>query len=144
MMATRVLVLDGETTQALACVRALGRAGHAVFVAGVGRHALSAWSRYCRGRYRLADDTLPAFAALRAWARDQGVQVVLPLTERACILCNLQRMDWEALGITVGCAPADLLVRAFDKARTLKLAEASGVRVPRWRVAGERDRPAIR
>jgi len=127
---TRVLVLEGGTTQALACVRALGRAGHTVFVAGIERRPLAAWSRSCSDRYRLADDTLPAFAALRGWAVERGVQIVLPQGERSCILSNLQRDDWEAQGITVGCGPADLLLRAFDKPRTLELAEACGVRVP--------------
>jgi teichuronic acid biosynthesis glycosyltransferase TuaC len=128
--ATRVLVLDGGTTQALACVRALGRAGHSVFVAGVGRPMLASWSRYCRGHYQLIDDTLTAFAGLRTWARAHDVQVLLPQTERSCILSNLQRNDWEALGIIVGCAPADLLRQAFDKARTWELAQACGVRLP--------------
>ena len=130
MTPTRVLVLEGGTTQALACVRALGRAGHTVFVAGIERRPLAAWSRSCSDRYRLADDTLPAFAALRGWAVERGVQIVLPQGERSCILSNLQRDDWEAQGITVGCGPADLLLRAFDKPRTLELAEACGVRVP--------------
>jgi len=133
-MTSRVLVLDGSTTQALACVRALGAAGHTVFVAGVGRRPLAAWSRHCRGRFRLADDTLTAFAALRVWALQHGIQVVLPQTERSCILCNLQRDEWEASGIAVGCGPSDLILRAFDKARTLELAEACGVRVPPRRV----------
>jgi teichuronic acid biosynthesis glycosyltransferase TuaC len=133
-MTSRVLVLDGSTTQALACVRALGRAGHVVFVAGVERRPLAAWSRHCRARFRLADETLTAFAALRTWAQQHGVQVVLPQTERSCILCNLQREGWEALGIAVGCGPHDLLLRAFDKALTLELAEACGVRVPPRRV----------
>src|SRR5439155_95698 len=84
--------------KARACVRALGRAGHTVFVAGVGRRPLAAWSRHCQARFRLADETLTAFAALRAWAQHNGVQVVLPQTERSCILCNLQREEWEALG----------------------------------------------
>jgi glycosyltransferase involved in cell wall biosynthesis/predicted ATP-grasp superfamily ATP-dependent carboligase len=128
-MPSRVLVLDGGTTQALACVRALGRAGHTVFVAA-GRAALATWSRYCRGRYLLTDDTLPAFAALRAWAGEQGVQVVLPQTERSCMLCNIHRKEWEALGITVGCGSEDLLLRAFDKSRTWQVAEACGVRLP--------------
>lgn len=134
MTASRILVLDGETTQALACVRALGRAGHTVFVAGVGRRPLAAWSRHCRGRFRLDDETLTAFGPLRTWAHAHGIQVVLPQTERACILCNLQRDAWEQLGIAVGCGPQDLIWGAFDKARTLELAEACGVRVPPRRV----------
>ena len=129
-MTTRVLVLDGHTTQALACVRALGRAGHTVFVAGLQRRPLAAWSRFCRGRYRLDDETLGAFGALRAWAHAQGIQVVLPQTERSCILCSLERDGWEELGIAVGCGPRELIWNAFDKVSTLERAEACGVRVP--------------
>src|SRR5437588_5414 len=46
----RVLVLDGQTTQALACVRSLGRAGYDVLVASDCRWPLGAWSRHSRAR----------------------------------------------------------------------------------------------
>ena len=129
-MASRILVLDGETTQALACVRALGRAGHTVYVAGTGRRPLAAWSRHCSGRFRLGDETLAAFGPLRDWAHANGIEVVLPQTERSCILCNLERTAWEELGIVVGSGPDDLISGAFDKVRTLEVAEGCGVRVP--------------
>ena len=75
----RVLVLDGHTTQALACVRSLGRAGVTVFVASPQHWPMAGWSRYCRARFHQAGETVAAFAALREWARARGVQVVLPL-----------------------------------------------------------------
>src|SRR5439155_838245 len=84
----RVLVLDGQTNQALACVRSLGRAGYRVLVASQRRWPLAAWSRYSRGGFRLPGQTVAAFARLRAWAERRRVDVVLPLTERACVLCN--------------------------------------------------------
>ena len=130
----RVLVLDGQTNQALACVRSLGRAGHEVFVASHRRWPIAAWSTYCRGRFLLAGETLAAFAELRGWARDRGVTIVLPLTERACLLCNAQRDAWEALGVVVGCGPDDMLLRAFDKAETLRYAAGCGVSTPPTRV----------
>jgi len=126
----RVLVLDGHTTQALACVRSLGRAGVTVFVASPQRWPLAAWSRHCHARFHQAEETVAAFAALREWARARGVQVVLPLRERSCLLCNAERDAWETLGMAVGCGPTDMLLRAFDKARTLELAQACGVRIP--------------
>jgi predicted ATP-grasp superfamily ATP-dependent carboligase len=129
-----ILVLDGQTNQGLACIRSLGRAGYRVLTASRYRWPLGAWSRHCRDRFRLAGETLPAFAALRAWAQARGVRVVLPLTERSCVLCNAERRDWEALGITVGCGPEEMLLEAFDKARTLEQAEACGVRIPPTRV----------
>jgi predicted ATP-grasp superfamily ATP-dependent carboligase len=114
-------------------VRSLGRAGYDVLVASHRRAPLAAWSRFARARH-VAAENRSAFAALRAWAAAQGVTVVLPLTERSCLLCNAERPAWEAAGITVGCGSDDILVQAFDKGRTLAHAEACGVAIPptRW------------
>ena len=125
-----VLVLDGETTQALACVRSLGRAGFTVYVASDRRMPLAAWSRYCKGTFRLRDQSRGAFAAARRWALRHRVGSVLPLTERACLLCDADRNDWSAGGIMVGCGSGDMLLQAFDKARTLQLAVACDVAIP--------------
>lgn len=125
-----VLVLDGQTNQALACVRALGAAGFPVFVASPQRWPLAAWSRYCRASIRLASESAAGFAPLLPWARARGVTTVMPLTERACLRLDAQRPAWEAAGIAVGCAPGDALRRVFDKADTLMLAAACGVAVP--------------
>ena len=125
-----VLVLDGHTTQALACVRSLGRAGHAVYVASRRRFPLAAASRHCRGHLRIEGDTTAAFAVLRAWAHARGVQIVLPMTERSCLLCNADREAWAAAHIVVGCAPDAVLLEVFDKAKTLERARSAGLRVP--------------
>ena len=130
----RVLILDAHTNEALACARSLGRAGHRVLVASQRRRPLAAWSRYCEAAFKVQGETPAAFRALRDWARERRVQVVLPLSERSCLLCNGERSEWEACGITVGCAPDATLLRAFDKGRTLAYAEACGVRIPPTRV----------
>ncbi len=134
MTAERILLLDGRTIEALACVRSLGRAGYWVAAAGKGRWPLASWSRYCHASFHYPRETLAAFTALRAWAHGQGVQVVLPLTEATSLLCNAERGEWEARGITVGCAPDAVLVRAFDKAETLRLAQACNVEIPLTRI----------
>lgn len=128
--AATILVLDGQTNQALACVRSLGRAGYRVLVASHYPRPLASWSRYCQGSFQLRGQTLEAFSELRTWANRTGVKIVLPLTERACLLCNAERELWAAAGMTVGCGPAEMLELAFDKAKTLQLAEACGVRIP--------------
>src|SRR6266576_1665576 len=128
MMSERVLVLDGRTIEALACVRSLGRAGYWVAVGGKLRWPLASWSRYCRAGFHYPKETLAGFAALRTWAHRNEVRVVLPLTEATSLLCNAERSEWEALGIIVGCAPDSVLVRAFDKAETLP--RPSGI--PAW------------
>src|SRR5207237_8197625 len=64
MMSERVLVLDGRTIEALACVRSLGRAGHWVAVAGNLRWHLASWSRCCRARFHYREETLGGCAGL--------------------------------------------------------------------------------
>jgi glycosyltransferase involved in cell wall biosynthesis/predicted ATP-grasp superfamily ATP-dependent carboligase/CelD/BcsL family acetyltransferase involved in cellulose biosynthesis len=125
-----VVVLDGQTNYALACVRSLGRAGYPVFVASTRRAPVAAWSRYSHASFQLSGDTVQAYAALRDWALAHGVTAVLPLTERSCQVCDADRQAWEAAGIVVGCAPGTTLIEAFDKARTLERAAANGVRTP--------------
>ena len=125
-----VLVLDGHTTQALACVRSLGRAGHPVYVASEQRWSPAAASRYCRGHWHLRGETVSAYGDLRARANRLGIKVVLPLTERTCLVCSAEADAWRAAGIIVGCGPAEQLVRVFDKAQALELASASGISIP--------------
>ncbi|HEV2704446.1 MAG TPA: ATP-grasp domain-containing protein [Pyrinomonadaceae bacterium] len=129
-----ILILDGQTNQALACARSLGAAGYTVFVASHERYPLAGWSRHCRDRYRLGGQSVEAFARMREWAQRRGVGVVLPLTERSCVLANAERGRWEAAGISVGCGEPEMLEAAFDKAQTIRRAESCGVRVPQTRV----------
>jgi len=130
MSTTCVLVLDGHTNQALAVVRSLGRAGHRVIVASPWPRCLASWSRHCAECVTIAEEGLEAYAHLRKFARTRKVEVVLPLTERSCILCNCARDEWTDAGITVGCAPTDMLTRAFDKAETMRYAAMADVRIP--------------
>lgn len=127
----RILILDGHTNQALACVRSLGLAGYEILVASHRASPLGKWSRHCRAHFRTAEQSKEAFAELREWAAARGASLVLPMTERSCVLLNAARAEWEEQRITVGCAPEELLVNAFDKARTLRRAEMCGVRTPR-------------
>jgi predicted ATP-grasp superfamily ATP-dependent carboligase/CelD/BcsL family acetyltransferase involved in cellulose biosynthesis len=126
----RILILDGHTNQALACVRSLGNAGYEVLVASHQRLPLSGWSRHCSEAFFLKEQNVEAFQGMREWAKQRAVKLVLPLTERSCLLCNAERGDWEGAGIIVGCGPDEMLKNAFDKALTLKLAKAAGVRIP--------------
>lgn len=126
----RILILDGQTNQALACVRSLGKAGYQVKVASHQRMSLSVWSRYCSSSFHLKGQTIEAFVALREWAISEGVTIALPMTERSCLLCNADRSEWENAGIILGCAPDEMLQAAFDKAITVRRAQELGVTVP--------------
>ena len=126
----RILILDGHTNQALACVRSLGKAGYSVFVASHQRLPLGWWSRYCCGGFLLTGQNIKAFSSMREWARKLSVNIVLPVTERSCLLVNAERERWEESAITVGCPADEVLTRAFDKGETIKLADECGVSIP--------------
>lgn len=134
MTSERILVMDGDTTQALACVRALGADGHQVMVASEQRASLATWSRYCKGNFRLASQSISAYADLRAWAVKESVGVVLPMTERSALLLDAERAQWEAAGIIIGAGAMEMLVRAFDKGQTIEYARDCGVRTPLTRI----------
>src|SRR2546427_472982 len=129
-MQQRVLVLDGQSTAALACVRSLGRAGHTVSVASEYRRPLASWSHWCSETVHVDGCTVSGFAALRRWAERAGITVVLPMSEEACLLCNAGRHEWESPGARVGCAPDERLLQAFDKAQPLRAALVQGIRIP--------------
>src|SRR5256886_13750378 len=93
----RVLVLDGQTTQGLACLRSLGRAGHTVSVASPLRRPLAAWSRSLRAHVRLVE-TIAELPAPRAWARRPGGGIVLPQRARARLLSDAVCSLLEAVG----------------------------------------------
>lgn len=135
----RVLVLDGETTQALAVVRSLARAGCTLYVAGQRRRPLAAWSRHCAASVRLDELGLRGFAALRRWAQRRLVDVVMPLTERSCILLNLEADAWERAGIRLGCGPSEMLQTAFDKGESIRRARACDIAVPPTRCPTSRE-----
>jgi predicted ATP-grasp superfamily ATP-dependent carboligase len=135
----RILILDGQTTQALACARSFGRAGFGVVAASTLRRPLAAWSRYCAESYRLPAESVAAMSALRSWAGARNVTAVLPLTERSHFLLNAEREQWHAAGIVVACAEHDVLEQAFDKALTLDLAARTGAAVPALRIPSSLD-----
>jgi predicted ATP-grasp superfamily ATP-dependent carboligase len=133
----RVLLLDGQTTQALACARSLGRAGATVLVASTRGRPLASWSRYCERQIHLPDESIDSFAQLRRTAATLGATLVLPLTERSCILLNAERDEWQQEGITVAAPDATKLEQAFDKALTARVAERCGIAVPTTRVPSD-------
>ncbi|HVR28438.1 MAG TPA: ATP-grasp domain-containing protein [Thermoanaerobaculia bacterium] len=126
----RVLVMDAETTKALAIVRALGGAME-VRTASRRRQAIAAWSRF------VVEHLVHPVAAgdgLSAWVREvcrsRGVEVVLCPEERSSWLLARDREPLEADGVLLPLPPREVLETAMDKARTLEAARAAGVPVP--------------
>jgi predicted ATP-grasp superfamily ATP-dependent carboligase len=80
----RILLLDGESRQALAACRSLGSLGHHVEVAGHSAAALAAWSRFAQRYHRIPDSrgpTGPFAEAVDSLVEAHGHEVVVALED---------------------------------------------------------------
>lgn len=127
-----VLITDGEQRAALAAVRSLGRAGHAVFVCSATQRSLAGSSRFARAEARVPDPHRapdPFMAEVRHLAGRWNVNLVLPIAEVSALAVLKQR---ESLGGAVVPFPSfDRFVRVCDKHLVLETASSLGMRVPR-------------
>ena len=90
----RVLVLDGNENQAVACVRSLARAGHHVEVGADTGWSKAGWSRRCAGSFRYPSPDIDAAGFVdvihEQAAREPGT-LVLPMTERSTLPLSSSR-----------------------------------------------------
>lgn len=141
----RVLVLDGNENQAVASVRSLRRAGHAVTVGASTRWSKAGWSRSC-GRtfqYPAPEYGMEAFVAAVAAeaARERGT-LVLPMTERTTLPLSSDRERIFEAGARMVLPPHPVVLAAFDKQHTTRLAASLGIAVPRTAAIGNEHEAA--
>lgn len=129
----RVLVTDGDTRAALACVRSLGRRGHEVTVAAERHPSLASVSRFSAGFEAYPDPWTQERSFIESIveiASRRRTDVVLAVTDVTTSLlsesrqllprdCYLPLPDFESVSA------------AADKARMVQLAESMAVPVPR-------------
>jgi predicted ATP-grasp superfamily ATP-dependent carboligase len=125
-----VLVLDAESTKALAVARALGSTME-VRTASRRRPAIAAWSRFS-AEHRLCD--IARDADLADWVLDfcraRDIGVVLSPEETSSWLLARDRDSLAAAGITVPLSARPVIEVAMDKARTLDAARELSVPAP--------------
>jgi len=129
----RVLVLDGNENQAVASVRSLARAGHAVEVGSSASWSKAGLSRWSRGSfcYPSPEQNLEAFVSCMVEkVRPQPGTLILPMTERTTLPLSLHRKQIIETGGRLVMPPHETVVRAFDKQQTTDLARSLGLKVP--------------
>jgi predicted ATP-grasp superfamily ATP-dependent carboligase len=138
----RILVLDGDQNQAVACVRSLAQRGHAVWAGESRSWSKAGWSRFCAGSFRyVSPQSQPErfLDDLIAESQKQPGTLVLPMTEASTLVISAQRERFAAVGARLVLpAHADLL-RAVDKSKTTELAKSLGMVVPKTLVLDCRD-----
>ena len=129
----RVLVLDGNENQAVACVRSLATAGHDVVVGAATSWSKAAWSRFAAGSVIYKPPQLDAGAFIRSLVEllhgHEGT-LVLPMTERTTLPISEHRAQLIEAGARLVLPSHENVLRAFDKAYTTELASALGCAVP--------------
>lgn len=130
----RVLVLDGNENQAVACVRSLSRAGHRVEVGSSSGWSKAGWSRHSSTtfRYPSPSDNARAFVdAVMTRAAAVPGTLVMPLTERSTLPLSAMRDRAAAASARLVLPDHATVLRAFDKAETTRIAREAGVETPR-------------
>jgi protein-tyrosine-phosphatase/predicted ATP-grasp superfamily ATP-dependent carboligase len=127
-----VLVLDADQPATLAIVRSLGRQGLAVHVASAVADPLAGRSRHVRACWRYPDPLLDE-AGFIDWlatqVHKQPYTLIVPATERSVVPLMKHRHRFAAAPLAL--APNEALEQVLDKRRTVALAQALGIRVPR-------------
>lgn len=135
----RILVTDGETRASLATTRALGRAGHEVYVVSSRLPALASVSRYCHRAAEipaLRSDPAAGIQSLLSLVEQWGTDLVVPVTDLSTLV--ILHHCGSTLGTAVVAAPNRSAFDALsDKIRLLDEAKAVGLTVPRSTVARE-------
>jgi predicted ATP-grasp superfamily ATP-dependent carboligase len=126
----RVLILDAESTKALAVARALGPTME-VRTASRRRPALAAWSRFVAEHRHFdleRDDQLTA--RVLDLCRERDIGVVLSPEEASSWLLARDRAAFDRAGILLPLPAREVLEVAMDKAKTLDAARELGVEAP--------------
>lgn len=128
---TRILILDGETNQALATARALAKKKYILYSASSIRMNITAFSRYiAKSYYILGEDSETAKRILEICINNK-IQVVLPMTERSCGYLQLCYPMFDQYEIKIGTVPIDILTKATDKFMTFQVCKQLNINMPK-------------
>lgn len=129
----RVLVLDGNQNQAVACVRSLAARGHKVLVGNTSGWSKAGWSRSCAGTfvYPSPRDGNRMIASLAELACQQPGTLVLPMSDATTLMISANRDVLLQAGAKLVMPAHDDVIHAADKSYTTKLARSLGMATPR-------------
>jgi len=129
----RVLVLDGNQNQAVACVRSLAAKGHKVLVGNTAGWSRAGWSRSCAGTfvYPSPRDGNRMISSLAELARQEPGTLILPMSDATTLMISANRDLLLQAGAKLVLPSHEDVVHAADKSFTTTLAQSLGIAVPR-------------
>jgi predicted ATP-grasp superfamily ATP-dependent carboligase len=130
----KILVLDGNQNQAVACVRSLAAQGHIVWAAESRPWSKAGLSRYCSRSFQYAspeNDPEKFLADILLEAGKERGTLVLPMTEATSLLLSSHREQLTEAGARFVFPEHVDLLRAVDKSQTTALAQSLGITIPK-------------
>lgn len=144
--AMKILITDGEGRSSLAATRSLGRKGCNVLVTGCSKDTLASCSRFCEKGVAVPDtlqngkDYAKAICNIVA---DNGIDIVLPMTEQSIYLLNPVRTSLPGSAV-LACPEPEKVQSLADKVKLYRLAERLGVAIPQTLyLENENDLPTV-
>ena len=127
----RVLIAGGDNFQALSLTRDLGL-NCTVFNAGLTKFScLSALSRFSSGFIQYDDYDIHNFNKTIDQIIEKSIEVIIPTTERSCIIFNHHRKILEDNSIIICCDYQSKLDLAFDKEATFNFCKTHNFKTPK-------------
>jgi len=130
----KILVLDGNQNQAVACVRSLARRGHTVWAGDSRAWSKAGWSRFCAGTFQYASPRSQPdqfLEDLLVESQKEPGSLVLPMTEATSLIISAHRERFVAIGARLVLPTHADFLRAVDKSETTALAQSLGIVIPR-------------
>lgn len=128
----KILILDGDNFQALRLVRDI-RKNHTIFIGGKSkRTTLAYYSKYCDGFIEYDDITINHFRNVLSVIEAKGIELIIPTTERSCIILAHFRKKIEALNnCVIAMDKFEKLQIAFDKSKTHEFCKKYNIPTPK-------------
>jgi predicted ATP-grasp superfamily ATP-dependent carboligase len=128
----RILVLDGNQNQTVACVRSLAKQGHTVLVGDTSSWSKAGWSRWCSRtfQYPAPSESNGMISRLSDLVRCEPGTLILPMSDETNLMVSLHREALEREGARLVLPAHDDVLRGADKEYTTRLAESMGIDVP--------------
>jgi len=128
-----ILVTDGQMRHTLAVVRSLGRKGIKVMVGDSERISTSFFSRYASKRVVYPDPVKKEAEFLKFLfnlVQKEKIEMIIPITDGCLIPLAKHREEFEKY-TKLPLINYDLIMKARDKAQTIRIAEEIGIPVPK-------------
>lgn len=124
-----VLILDGNTYQALATARSL-KGLYNILLISNRKCSLTSFSNSINDKFVVKEENINGAREILKISMKNKVRIILPMTERSCQYLNLIRDEFEKNNIIIGTVSREILDIALDKYKTYLFCKKHGIKVP--------------